>query len=309
MCITAATDAIQTFEFALTEVDTPTCGEGEILIRVHAAAITPSELLWYPTTHTKEGNPRVRPIPGHEFSGTVAAVGSGVTGMVPGQAIFGMNDWFANGALAEFCITRPEMVAIMPKNLSFAAAASVPISALTAWQGLFDRGNLRAGEKVLVLGGSGAVGAYVIQLARMHGAEILATASMGKHDFVKNLGAERVIHPSKDGLADIGAGMDVIFDTVGGNLLEQAWPLLREGGRMVTIVEENSQDPRQKAAFFIVHGDRTQLSDIAMLLDAGYLTPYVAAEIDLERVPAAFTGREIRGDRPGKVVLTMGEQS
>jgi NADPH:quinone reductase-like Zn-dependent oxidoreductase len=200
------------------------------------------------------------------------------------------------------------MVAIMPKNLSFAAAATVPISALTAWQGLFDRGHLRAGEKVLVLGGAGAVGAYVIQLARMHGAEILATASISKQDFVKKLGAERVIDPSKDGLADIGAGMDLIFDTVGGDLLQQAWPLLREGGRMVTIVEENSQDPRQKAAFFIVNGNRTQLSDIAMLLDAGYLTPYVAAEIDLDRVPAAFTSREIRGDRPGKVAAIIGDQ-
>lgn len=303
--ISAATDSIETFEFALAEVETPTCGEGEILIRVHAAAVTPSELLWSPTTHTKDGNPRVRPIPGHEFSGTVAAVGSGVAGMVPGQAVFGMNDWFANGALAEFCVTRPEMVVTLPKNLSFAAAASVPISALTAWQGLFDRGGLRAGEKVLVLGGAGAVGAYVIQLARMHGAEILATASEGRHGFVKKLGAERVIDPSKDKLADVVTGMDLIFDTVGGDLLEQSWPLLRDGGRMVTIVEENSQDPRTKAAFFIVNGDRTQLSDIAMLLDAGYLSPYVAAEIGLERAPAAFTSREIRGDRPGKVVVTI----
>lgn len=305
VCITAATDAIETFEFALADVDTPVCGEGEILIRVHAAAVTPSELLWYPTTHTKEGSPRVRPIPGHEFSGTVAVVGSGVTGMVPGQAVFGMNDWFSNGALAEFCVTRPEMVATLPKNLSFAAAASVPISSLTAWQGLFDRGNLRAGEKVLVLGGAGAVGAYVIQLARMHGAEIFATASAGKLDFVKQLGAERVVDPSQDKLANMVTKMDLIFDTVGGDLLEQAWPLLREGGRMVTIVEENSQDPRKQAAFFIVNGDRTQLSDIAMLLDAGYLTPYVAAEIGLERAPAAFTSREIRGDRPGKVVATI----
>jgi len=122
---------------------------------------------------------------------------------------------------------------------------------------------------------------------------------------VKKLGAERVIDPAKDRLADIVTGMDLIFDTVGGDLLELSWPLLREGGRMVTIVEENSQDPRKKAAFFIVNGDRTQLSDIAMLLDAGYLTPYVAAEIGLERAPAAFTSREIRGDRPGKVVVTI----
>jgi NADPH:quinone reductase-like Zn-dependent oxidoreductase len=139
----------------------------------------------------------------------------------------------------------------------------------------------------------------------MHGAEVFATASAGKLDFVKKLGAERVLDPSQDGLANMVTKMDLIFDTVGGELLEQAWPLLREGGRMVTIVEENSQDPRQQAAFFIVNGDRTQLSDIAMLLDAGYLTPYVAAEIDLDRAPAAFTSREIRGDRPGKVVATI----
>jgi NADPH:quinone reductase-like Zn-dependent oxidoreductase len=131
-------------------------------------------------------------VPGHEFSGAIAAVGDDTTGFAIGQDVFGMNDWFSDGAMAEYCIGQPS-VAKKPRRLTHVEAASVPIAALTAWQGLLDRARLRAGERVLVHGGAGAVGVFAIQLARFHGAHVTATASSRNLAFVSQLGAERVI--------------------------------------------------------------------------------------------------------------------
>jgi NADPH:quinone reductase-like Zn-dependent oxidoreductase len=162
------------------------------LVRVHAAGVTSQELLWYPTTHDRNGGPRRGAVPGHEFSGAIAAVGDDTTGFAIGQDVFGMNDWFSDGAMAEYCIGQPS-VAKKPRRLTHVEAASVPIAALTAWQGLLDRARLRAGERVLVHGGAGAVGVFAIQLARFHGAHVTATASSRNLAFVSQLGAERVI--------------------------------------------------------------------------------------------------------------------
>jgi NADPH:quinone reductase-like Zn-dependent oxidoreductase len=144
---------------------------------VHAAAVTPTELLWYPTLHTKEGNPRSAPVLGHEFSGDIAECGEGVRDLAIGKDVYGMNDWFAEGALAEYCVTRPEWIASKPRGLSYEQAASVPISALTAWQGLFERGRLQPAERVLIHGGAGAVGMFAVQLAHMYGAQVITTVS------------------------------------------------------------------------------------------------------------------------------------
>src|ERR1700752_5316998 len=116
-------------------VPQPQPGRGELLVRVYAAGVTPTELLWYPTTHSKNGEKRSHAVPGHEFSGVIAAVGEETVGFDIGQAVYGMNDWFADGALAEYCITQPQNIARKPATLSHEAAASVPIGALTSWQG------------------------------------------------------------------------------------------------------------------------------------------------------------------------------
>src|SRR5262249_43402400 len=165
---------------------------------------------WHPTSHTKSGEPRIGAVPSHEFSG---------------EAVFGMNDWYADGALAEFCVTRPEWIAPKPRTLSHIEAATVPISALTAWQGVFDPAKIRAGERLLVHGGAGSVGAFVVQLARRAGARVTATASARNIEFVKSLGAERAI----DYRTEQAAGeFDVVFDTVGN--------APTRGGRVVSIV-------------------------------------------------------------------------
>lgn len=134
----------------------PAPGQGEVLVRVRAAGVTPTELVWYPTTHKKDGGVRERAVPGHEFSGVVESVGPGVSLMEVGREVYGMNDWFCEGSTAECCTAPFDSIAPKPPNLTHAEAASVPIGALTAWQGLFDHAKLQPGERVLIQGGSGS---------------------------------------------------------------------------------------------------------------------------------------------------------
>jgi NADPH:quinone reductase-like Zn-dependent oxidoreductase len=174
-------------------VPQPQPRRGELLVRVYAAGVTPTEVLWYPTTHDQRGEKRRGAVPGHEFSGVIAAVGEETTGFAIGDEVYGMNDWFADGAMAEYCITQPSSVAHKPPHLTHVEAAAVPIGGLTAWQGLFERARLQAGERILVHGGAGAVGIFAIQLARFREARVTATASPRNLAFVTGLGAEQVI--------------------------------------------------------------------------------------------------------------------
>src|SRR5690349_18032048 len=159
----------------------PEPGDGEVLIQVHAAAVTPTEFQWAPTWTTRSGEPRPFPlILGHEFSGIVAAVGRGVTAPTVGEPVYGLNDWFRDGAQAEYCVARADEVAAKPGSVDHVQAAAVPISALTAWQGLFDRAQLAAGERVLLHGAAGAVGLFAVQLARWRGTQVTGTDSGDK---------------------------------------------------------------------------------------------------------------------------------
>jgi NADPH:quinone reductase-like Zn-dependent oxidoreductase len=288
------------------DIPQPPLRQGEVLVRVYAAGITPTETVWYPTSHNKNGDPRTAAVPSHEFSGEIAAIGDGVTGVSPGQQIYGMNDWFADGALAEYCITQPGWIAPKPRRLSHPETASVPIGALTAWQGLFDRARLQPGERVLVHGGAGAVGIFAIQLARSRGAHVAATVSAHNGEFVKELGANQVIDyhsvPFENEVRDI----DVVFDTVGGSTLQRSWSILKQGGRLVTIAAEGeaTRDQREKQAFFIVEPDRQQLVEIARLLDAGDLLPVVDTILPFSRAPQAYAGTVEKKGR-GKLVVTL----
>jgi NADPH:quinone reductase-like Zn-dependent oxidoreductase len=289
------------------DVLTPTAGDGEVLIRVHAAGVTPTELQWYPTTHTKEDAARIGAIPGHEFSGVVAAVGGDVAGFQVGDTVYGMNDWFADGATAEFCVTAPQSIALKPEALSHELAATVPIGALTAWQGLLDRAKIQRGERVLIHGGSGAVGLFAVQLAHLHGAEVIATASGKNLDFVKKLGAVEVIDYQTARFEDTATGMDVVFDAVGGETLERSWNVLKPGGRLVTIAadSEGTTEQRVKDAFFIVEPNQKQLMEIAKLIDGNQLKTSVNAAVSLDEASAAYYG-ELKNKRGyGKVVVSV----
>jgi NADPH:quinone reductase-like Zn-dependent oxidoreductase len=278
---------------------------GEVLIKVLAAGVTPTERVWYPTSHYPDGASRSSAIPGHEFSGAVAALGAGVTGYKLGDAVFGFNDWFAEGATAEFCLTDPSKLALKPESLSFLEAAAVPIGLLTAWQGLHLRAKLGKGERVLVHGGSGAVGLFAVQLARLHDAYVIATSSKANLDFVKQVGANEVIDYRERPFEESGF-VDVIFDTVGGETLERSWKLLKHGGRLVTIAAdaESTTDPRVKAAFFIVEQNGQQLADLTNLFDSGKLKAFVKAEVPIETADQAYGG-SIAGC-PGKLIIRIG---
>lgn len=287
-------------------VPQPKPGRGEVLIRVHAAGITPSELVWYPTSHTAHGDPRTGAVPAHEFSGEIAGLGEGVAGLSVGEQVYGMNDWFADGALADYCLTQPEWIAPKPSRLSHADSASVPIGALTAWQGLFERAKLRAGERLLVHGGAGAVGIFAVQMAHACGAHVITTVSAADVEFVKELGAAETIDYRATRFEDQLRDLDVVFDTVGGDTLERSWSVLKADGRLVTIAAsgETTSNERAKQAFFIVETKRQQLVEVARLLDAGQLRTIVGAVLPLSQASAAYSGKVEKKGR-GKVVVAV----
>jgi NADPH:quinone reductase-like Zn-dependent oxidoreductase len=286
----------------------PSPGAGQILIQVKAAGVTPTELLWYPTHHQKDGSPRVAPIPGHEFSGVVSALGEGVDAFRIGEAVYGLNDWFEEGATADYCLTLPAFIATRPRRLSHEEAAAVPIGALTAWQGLHDRTQLQPGERVLIHGGSGAVGVFAIQLARTIGAEVITTASKRNEAFLKDLGATQVIdYRDEDFTKVIDGPVDVIFDGVGGETLHRSWSVLKPGGRLTTIAaaSEETAEQRVKDAFFIVEPSHYQLSRIAHLLDEGTLKVFVDAAVPFAEASDAYAGKAKGRAGRGKVVVSV----
>ena len=260
----------------------PQPGREGILIRVQAAGVTPTELQWYPTTHTPDGGRRTGAIPGHEFSGVVEAAGPDADQGQIGQEVFGMNGWFADGA-------------------------TVPIGALTAWQGLFDRANLKPGERILIHGGSGAVGIFAIQLARRAGAHVITSASRRNFNFLSKLGANEMIDYRNDRFEDRADDLDVVFDAVGGETLKRSWSLLKPSGRMVTIAadSEGTKDERIEKAFFIVEPNQQELTEISRLLDSGELQCFVDAVVPFVRASDAYCGTVEQRHGRGKMVVSM----
>ena len=293
---------------SLEEGERPKPKPGEVLIRVHAVGVTPTELLWYPTTHCNSGEARSAAVPGHEFSGRVVAVGDATeTFFSADQEVFGMNDWFTDGATAEFCLAQHSAVVLKPAQLSHIEAASVPIGALTAWQGLFDRAELQPGERVLIHGGSGAVGVFAIQFARQKGAEVLTTASARNREFLTGLGAQRVIDYTTERFEDVAKGIDLVFDTVGGQTLTRSWSLLGPNGRLVTIAADSKgvSDERTQKSFFVVEPNQKQLSAIAEQLASRLLRPVVNGVVSFDKADLAYLRPLTARIGCGKTVISV----
>lgn len=288
-------------------VELPQPQAGQIVVRIHAAGVTPSELTWYPTTHLKDGGNRLHAIPGHEFSGVVTAAGEGVDSALLGQAVFGMNDWFVDGATADYCVTVPAAIAKKPKEISDVDAASIPIGALTAWQGLFDRAHLQSGEQVLIHGGAGAVGVWAIQLARRAGGHVITTASSRHRDRLLELGAHQVIDYHSQRFEDMVKNIDVVFDAVGGATLQRSWQVLGPQGRMVTIAAagEVATDERTQQAFFIVEPHQAQLTTIAELISDGTLRTVVDVFLPFDQAGTAYSGQPLSRTGFGKIVIKV----
>jgi NADPH:quinone reductase-like Zn-dependent oxidoreductase len=280
---------------------------GEVLIRVQATAITLTEFDWDPTWRTVSGAARSFPIIlGHEFSGTIAAVGPGIAESFLCEAVYGINDWFGNGAQAEYCLAKPEEIAPKPRSLSHVEAAVVPISGLTAWQGLLERAQLKAGQSVLIHGAAGGVGVFDTQLAHWRGARVMATASAADLDFVRNLGAAEVIDYHAQRFEDVVREVDVVFDCVGGETLRRSWQVLKPGGKLVSIshLTEHAANQRDRDTFFIVQAYSWQLKEMGRLFDTGKIRPIVAALFPLAQARQAYE-RAGKGHLQGKVVLEI----
>jgi NADPH:quinone reductase-like Zn-dependent oxidoreductase len=293
------------------ETPTPRPAAGQLLVKVFATAIMPTELMWEPTWKQRTGQPRPFPlILSHEFSGTVEALGPEVTDFRPGEELYGMNDWFENGAQAEYCAAPASLLAPKPKSLDHVQAAVVPISAMTAWQGLFDHAGLEAGDRVLIHGAAGGVGAIAVQLARRHGAHVIGTASRQNLEFVRNLGADEVIDYRTTPFETTVKDMDVVFDTVGGKTLERSWGVLKSNGRLVTVAtqSESSADQRVRDAFFIMEPNRAQLVEIAHLIDAGQLRPPKVAAVFLLAQAREAYARAQQAHVDGKIALRVREE-
>jgi NADPH:quinone reductase-like Zn-dependent oxidoreductase len=291
----------------LDEIPIPKIGSNEVLIRVHATAITPGELEWYPTWHTQKGDARFLPVPSHEFSGTIEQVGPDIEDLKRGDAVYGLNDWFIDGASAEYCVTTPAEVAPKPASIDHSLAAVVPISGLTAWQALFDRGKLESGQRVLIHGGAGGVGSFAIQLAVWKGARVATTVSEANIEFVKELGASEAIDYRQTRFEDEVKDADLILDVVGGDTLIRSFAAIKKGGRVVTVAasSESVEDANVKDAYFIVEANRQQLVELAELINRGVLRPIVSQVFTLTRATEAYFPPKKIG--PGKAVVRVSE--
>ncbi|MFG2076836.1 NADP-dependent oxidoreductase [Nonomuraea maritima] len=289
---------------SLTEEPYPHAAENDVVVRVHAAGFTPGELDWPGTWTDRAGRDRTPSVPGHDVSGEVAELGYGTTGLTVGQRVFGLTDWARNGTLAEYVAVEARNLAPLPAGVEHTVAAAVPISGLTAWQGLFDHGHLASGRTVLIHGAAGGVGSLAVQLACEAGAYVIATGRAADRDTARDLGAHAFLDLQADRLEDAG-GVDVVFDVIGGDILDRSTALVRPGGTVVTIAVPPTVRPADgRAMFFVVEPDRVQLAALARRLKDGRLRPIVAAVRTLDEAPAAFApGRRA----PGKTIIQVAE--
>ncbi len=289
------------------EIPRPKPQAGEVLVKVRATAVMPTEFQWFTTFRLPFGEPRPYPIVlSHEFSGVVESVGAKVNGFNVGDEVFGLNDWFINGAQAEYCVVKATGLARKPESLNHTQSALVPISALTAWQGLFEKGKLERGQRVLIHGAAGGVGSFAAQLAHWHGAHVIAPVSSSNLNFVRSLGADEVFDYRTTRFEEVVKEVDVVFDCVGGETLERSWGILANGGRMVTVATQSAgiADQRARDAFMLVRADGSQLAEIANLIDAGELRVFVGVVFPLAAARLAYT-RAQYGNRHGKVALRV----
>jgi NADPH:quinone reductase-like Zn-dependent oxidoreductase len=286
----------------------PTAGNDEVLVAVHAAAITFAELTW-PETWASGGVDRTPVIPSHEFSGVVVDVGHGLTGLSAGDEVYGLAPFDRDGAAAEYVSVPATSVATRPRTVSHVVAAAAVLPALTAWEALVDQANVQRGQRVLVRGGAGGVGSFVTQLAATLGASVTATVHAPDAEHVLALGAERAISTENESLDAEKGAFDAVIDAVGKETPEGLFAALRRGGRLITLQEPPSQEMADKygvtALFFVVTADRDRLARLADMIDTGKLKVSVAATFPLAQGRAAYESGASRRSRPGKTVLVV----
>ncbi|MBO0780315.1 MAG: NADP-dependent oxidoreductase [Ktedonobacteraceae bacterium] len=297
-------------QLKLERIPTPEPQAGEVLVRVHAAGVNPGD--W----KVREGwakdflPPTLPYVPGADLAGVVTKVGPGVTAFHPGQEVFGRS---SHGSYAEYSIAPASTLALKPRTLSFDEAATVPVGATTAWQGLFEYGNLQPGQSVLILGGAGGVGLFAVQFARRIGARVISTTSTGHMDFVRELGAETVIDYTQAHALDDLQDVDLIFDTVGGEALEVAWLTLKQSGTLVSIADQPDEATALErgvycAAPFLTQVSTELLNLLAHQIDNGQIKVAIAASFSLSEAAKAQKLSQ-RGHGSGRIILHIAEEA
>ena len=283
-------------DFPLRTCPTRHAADNDVVVQVHAGGFIRTELEWQRTWTDRAGRDRTPSVPGHELSGVVVELGYGTTGLTVGQRVFGLTDWARDGSLAEYAAVEARNLAPLPADVDHIVAAAVPISGLTAWQGLFDHAGLTTGQTVLIHGAAGGVGSIVVQLAHEVGAVVIGTGRAADRETALGLGAHAFLDLQADKLEDAGQ-VDVVFDVLGGEILDRSTALVRAGGTLVTIVRVPTVQPKDgRAMFFVVEPDRSRLVELAQRLRDGRLKPIVGAVRPLAEAPAAFApDRHIQG--------------
>lgn len=297
-------------QIAYEEAPIPELLEGDALVRVLASGITTNELNWEPTYHDDKGNSRLPSIPGHELCGIVEKIPFGTTRFTVGDHVYALTSFFRNGTAAEFVAVEAQRLAPKPLTLNAAQAASLPLSALTAWQALFDYGGLLPGQKVLIHGAGGGVGSLAVQIARWRGATVIGTADAASIDLVKGLGAHQVINYKEERFEEVISDVDLVLDSIGGDTQDRSWQVVKRGGILVSIAGESIKEPPPEfdvqGKFFIVKSNYLQLIEIARLIDSGYIKPIIGAIIPLADARKAFEMTFASGKK-GKIVLQVSE--
>ncbi|MBI1377872.1 MAG: zinc-binding dehydrogenase [Frankiales bacterium] len=266
----------------------PLASINDVIVEVHAAGFVSTELEWPSTWSDRRGGDRTPSIPGHELAGVVAALGYGTTGLSVGQRVFGLADWYRDGSLAELAAVEARNLAPLPGDVDFTTGASLPISGLTAWQGLFQHGRLEAGHRVLAHGAGGAVGSLVIQLAREAGAHVIGTGRAADRGKALDLGAAEFVDLDNDVLEDVGK-VDLVFDVIGGDIQKRSAGLVRAGGTLVSVVGPVSATPANGLAVdFVVEANREQLVELVQRVRDGRLTPSIGTVTVLDDAVAAL---------------------
>jgi NADPH:quinone reductase-like Zn-dependent oxidoreductase len=286
----------------LAERPEPQAAINDVIVQIHASGFVPTELEWPSTWTDRRDRDRTPSILGHELAGVVTALGYGTTGLSVGQRVFGLADWYRDGTLAEYVAIEARNLAQLPGDVDFTVGASLPISGLTAWQGLFQLGRLQAGQSVLAHGAAGAVGSMVTQLAREAGAHVIGTGRAADRQKALDFGAHEFIDLDSDTLEDIG-GVDLVFDVIGGEIGKRSARLIRAGGTLVSVVGPSEARPDDgRAIDFVVESDRAQLTEIVQRVRDGRLRTNIGTVSILDDAAAAFNSTKRRA---GKTVIRV----
>ena len=282
----------------LVERPEPLAAINDVVVRVHASGFVPTELTWPSTWTDRLDRDRTPAIPGHELAGVVTTLGYGTTGLSVGQRVFGLADWYRDGTLAEYIAMEARNLTPLPGDVDFTVGASLPISGLTAWQGLFEHGRLRAGQSVIAHGAAGAVGSMVTQLAREFGAYVIGTGRAADRQKALDFGANEFVDLANEALEDVGQ-VDLVFDLIGGDIGKRSARLVRAGGTLVSIVGPSEARPANGLAIdFVVESDRAQLSEIVQRIRDGRLRTNIGTVAPLDDAVATFNPTERRVGKP-----------